>query len=185
MFAVTLISFLFQSTLPVWGATAKALVRYLHDVISIHAPRVGSDLRLRDFVWYFRISIHAPRVGSDGFLNSLPMIIDISIHAPRVGSDEGDHKWTSESYFNPRSPCGERPAFSASVSASIAISIHAPRVGSDFDVDDPVQRSCADFNPRSPCGERPDHVIRRDRRIMISIHAPRVGSDGVIWVFLC
>ena len=33
----------FQSTLPVWGATAAAfLALHLH-LISIHAPRVGSD----------------------------------------------------------------------------------------------------------------------------------------------
>ena len=33
----------FQSTLPVWGATALPPARYVYVTISIHAPRVGSD----------------------------------------------------------------------------------------------------------------------------------------------
>ena len=34
----------FQSTLPVWGATAGYMCRGNLEGISIHAPRVGSDL---------------------------------------------------------------------------------------------------------------------------------------------
>ena len=79
-------------------------------LISIHAPRVGSDyLALRERL-SASISIHAPRVGSDtfvlcigkyrdGFQSTLPVWGatirffvrpddgKISIHAPRVGSD--------------------------------------------------------------------------------------------------
>ena len=79
-------------------------------LISIHAPRVGSDyLALRERL-SASISIHAPRVGSDtfvlcigkyrdGFQSTLPVwgattpsgfktrMHSISIHAPRVGSD--------------------------------------------------------------------------------------------------
>ena len=40
IFALTLV---FQSTLPVWGATVKIRAGGLNSVISIHAPRVGSD----------------------------------------------------------------------------------------------------------------------------------------------
>ena len=36
------------------------------------------------------ISIHAPRVGSDLGGNRVPVNISISIHAPRVGSDSKD-----------------------------------------------------------------------------------------------
>ena len=59
-------SSLFQSTLPVWGATLvdEGLVGLLE--ISIHAPRVGSDVRgLAPDDLELLISIHAPRVGSD------------------------------------------------------------------------------------------------------------------------
>ena len=57
--------------------------------ISIHAPRVGSDLRGSTGPGADGgISIHAPRVGSDatgGWHPPGPWLI--SIHAPRVGSD--------------------------------------------------------------------------------------------------
>ena len=33
----------FQSTLPVWGATSSRMQAIGYDLISIHAPRVGSD----------------------------------------------------------------------------------------------------------------------------------------------
>ena len=78
--------------------------------ISIHAPRVGSDLWV-DFLLYWGtwISIHAPRVGSDGAHLDRAEIVDISIHAPRVGSDlMGRLTHDPEMNFNPRSPCGER-----------------------------------------------------------------------------
>ena len=79
---------LFQSTLPVWGATPSTSTSAKPQAISIHAPRVGSDSKMG-----FYIAIHS-----------------ISIHAPRVGSDELE-AFTPEAitYFNPRSPCGERP----------------------------------------------------------------------------
>ena len=102
-------------------------------IISIHAPRVGSDdcgerchhdlagfqstlpvwgatrmLGRRDGLGV--ISIHAPRVGSDvGVVRLSDVAPRISIHAPRVGSDPSSP-----------TPC-----------PFPRISIHAPRVGSD------------------------------------------------------
>ena len=101
----------------------------------------------------------------------------ISIHAPRVGSDS---EWfaaaSCKKYFNPRSPCGERPEGYG-------------RGG----------QQAGDFNPRSPCGERPAEddgavsgeifqstlpvwgaTVGKCQMVLhftISIHAPRVGSD--------
>ena len=100
----------FQSTLPVWGATARSIGRALAAAISIHAPRVGSDAVHRCIRCQHDISIHAPRVGSDSSsVNVIPPFLLISIHAPRVGSDRSD------------------------VLGVVLedISIHAPRVGSD------------------------------------------------------
>jgi hypothetical protein len=57
---------IFQSTLPVWGATRLSGYNLFFILISIHAPRVGSD------------------------------------SPPNAGN-------TGAKYFNPRSPCGERP----------------------------------------------------------------------------
>ena len=86
---------LFQSTLPGWGATAPepqqigdeqyfnprspdgerlqvALQVRAVRVISIHAPRMGSDLVARSaFVKFPVISIHAPRMGSDVVIASI------------------------------------------------------------------------------------------------------------------
>ena len=78
-------------------------------------------------------------------------------------------------YFNPRSPCGERPfkndltrsknGFQSTLpmrGATIIkypffklyfISIHAPHAGSDAPAWNPVILD-TNFNPRSPCGER-------------------------------
>ena len=48
-----------------WGATTTTEI-YTHvDIISIHAPRVGSDLVGVHPANPAEISIHAPRVGSD------------------------------------------------------------------------------------------------------------------------
>ena len=102
----------FQSTLPVWGATGLAAENGVILDISIHAPRVGSDVRLVHQKEEDKISIHAPRVGSDGKILASYHIIT--------------------SYFNPRSPCGERRLFRPMrIPACRRISIHAPRVGSD------------------------------------------------------
>ena len=37
----------FQSTRPVWGATMNGALDYAADMISIHAPRVGRDRKIR------------------------------------------------------------------------------------------------------------------------------------------
>ena len=166
----------FQSTLPVRGATratrrprngvrisihapragsdARGIFHKGDTLISIHAPRAGSDrhgsLRARNPC----ISIHAPRAGSDArYYDSRPWNL-ISIHAPRAGSDGGgDVRPCFITYFNPRSPCGERPSAQRSPTgkpvfqstlpvrgatinrftsyAFESISIHAPRAGSD------------------------------------------------------
>ena len=58
-------------------------------MISIHAPRMGSDLDWDELFEDNWISIHAPRMGSDDFgLSQYARYWDISIHAPRMGSDE-------------------------------------------------------------------------------------------------
>ena len=80
---------IFQSTLPVWAATDNCKRLFYWNAISIHAARVGSDL-LSLFIIYLliKISIHAARVGSDAALQAWGRVcFSISIHAARVGSD--------------------------------------------------------------------------------------------------
>ena len=103
---------LFQSTLPVWGATRGSAGAALRP--TDFNPRFPSGERRghhQDHPRDLWISIHAPRVGSDLGGPGGRGICPISIHAPRVGSDRKDHTRT-------RGPA--------------QISIHAPRVGSDF-----------------------------------------------------
>ena len=59
-----------------------------NSTISIHAPRMGSDVRvIARMPFGDPISIHAPRMGSDRLPHGHGLRIDISIHAPRMGSD--------------------------------------------------------------------------------------------------
>ena len=147
------------------------------DLISIHAPRTGSDHGNRRACARRFISIHAPRTGSDAVGREPRKTETISIHAPRTGSDVfADAHGRITAHFNPRSPHGERHGvlgyspiafeFQSTLSArgatggiqhfvpAIAISIHAPRTGSDA-LYFPRIAFARYFNPRSPHGERP------------------------------
>ena len=170
---------LFQSTLPVRGATGDS--RRKAGGLSHFNPRSPCGER--------------PVI----VLRNCERIV-ISIHAPRAGSDGLQYYYyTLYIHFNPRSPCGERhlqllprppksrkfqstlPVRGATVDGQYYtidqdISIHAPRAGSDaerltraresdkFQSTLPVRGATAikhnrfllypDFNPRSPCGER-------------------------------
>ena len=161
---------------------------------------MGSDcwnplrLRIRD------ISIHAPRVGSDLGQAAILGGNIISIHAPRVGSDFASlSKRCAPENFNPRSPCGERLEFpSWLIRPPLDFNPRSPC--GERPVEARQVSLTYDFNPRSPCGERldPPHCARHAVRFQstlpvwgatrlglhlrllvrrISIHAPRVGSD--------
>ena len=101
---------LFQSTLPVGGATEyESRARAIFD-ISIHAPRGGSDLfcfRKNLTVSIFQSTL--PVGGATGDRDYKSFGKEISIHAPRGGSDFGGRSDTAKK----------------------VISIHAPRGGSD------------------------------------------------------
>ena len=56
-------------------------------IISIHAPREGSDPDPPEKLCNLTISIHAPREGSDESIGETLGQLRISIHAPREGSD--------------------------------------------------------------------------------------------------
>ncbi len=170
---------LFQSTLPVWGATRldKIYPVVLH--ISIHAPRVGSDpSNSGSTAEPLSFQSTLPVWGATPVCSHLPCRTGISIHAPRVGSDPPTVRpWPLLCHdFNPRSPCGERRPIDGCPG----------RTGRNFNPRSPCgerqqyfHRSTRfpHFNPRSPCGERRRHNGRSRHDPLISIHAPRVGSD--------
>ena len=62
-------------------------MRFTAILISIHAPRTGSDVDHTPEINQKLISIHAPRTGSDVNLFQHQRNLVISIHAPRTGSD--------------------------------------------------------------------------------------------------
>ena len=117
-----------------WGATGQFGRFGGKLTISIHAPRVGSDLLvtfLRFLVIRFQSTLPVWGATWVNLVNSCAH--SISIHAPRVGSDlwqiikigtgrlfqstlpvwGATSLWHGRQYgvpdFNPRSPCGERP----------------------------------------------------------------------------
>ena len=155
---------LFQSTLPLRGATRVGRTWPC-------SPRFQSTLPLRGATPYqarsgYRgsyfnprsISIHAPLAGSDRLRTMIQRGLQISIHAPLAGSDPCRLTgYQSQSYFNPRSPCGERLFLLVGLECEIGISIHAPLAGSDQNRRQAYVQP-DDFNPRSPCGERPAAV---------------------------
>ena len=136
--------YVFQSTLPVWGATLRrADVSGPDGKISIHAPRVGSDACRPRSTW-------RPCI----FQSTLPVW---GATVPFMMAS------VMPSYFNPRSPCGER-RLTDSVWAW-----HRDRFQSTLPVWGATmwrpwpQTPAGDFNPRSPCGERhgrPSHTGR-------------------------
>ena len=103
---------IFQSTLPAWGATYDIYSVTSLDDISIHAPRMGSDIfAITTMRTKTRFQSTLPAWGATSCTDFERSDIDISIHAPRMGSDlSWNTVLLSASYFNPRSPHGERLA---------------------------------------------------------------------------
>ena len=92
------------------GVTLAAPTYAVHEVISTHTPRAGSDIDINFIICKQRISTHTPRAGSDlvnlgcytvgfRFQPTLPVRgvtaddaiqwddYSISTHTPRAGSD--------------------------------------------------------------------------------------------------
>ena len=104
----------FQSTLPVRGATMTRQTPPMQNTLfQSTLPVRGATLPQRAPLRHMGISIHAPRAGSDS-----STISSMSVR----------------SYFNPRSPCGERRFADGTFEFWRTISIHAPRAGSDASV---------------------------------------------------
>ena len=169
----------FQSTLPARGATRDTCGERCDSIISIHAPRTGSDIvSLRDSSLGKVISIHAPRTGSDScfpicwncfrtFQSTLP--------ARGATIREGHHRRApclfqstlpargatvlllrmnpARNDFNPRSPHGERLQAGSSLPTWQYFNPRSPH-GERRAYRRLVRRCRTYFNPRSPHGER-------------------------------
>ena len=148
-------------------------------LISIHAPRTGSDSSWGSIcaaTGHFNPrSPHGERPTPKGgrqiflaFQSTLPargatviatafaFAPNISIHAPRTGSDMRRPAWrTCQSYFNPRSPHGERRETYTR------------------------RKSRLYFNPRSPHGERAPLQIRNAAAKIFQSTLPARGATGI------
>ena len=79
----------FLSTLPARGATLDSIKRYAKIIISIHAPREGSDAALPVKPIASRVFLSTlPARGATSGVVALASRRVISIHAPREGSDK-------------------------------------------------------------------------------------------------
>ena len=152
----------------------------MHDLISIHAPRAGSDygsgsrsctgktfqstLPVRGAT----IALFEFLTGSGIFQSTLPVRGATNSAMPDEAGKED---------FNPRSPCGERPAWAVDQPLHCRFQSTLPVRGATCRK---VLSSLPQihFNPRSPCGERLQVVYSNGKDTAISIHAPRAGSDG-------
>ena len=118
------------------------------------SPCGERPLSTMSILWDTRISIHAPRVGSDVRSFRVDSCNGISIHAPRVGSDPDESNlFRFQGDFNPRSPCGERPICSSVIPRFTRYFNPRSPCGERLTVGSAFHPG-TDFNPRSPCGER-------------------------------
>ena len=195
----------FQSTLPARGATPQLNRHALEEMISIHAPRTGSDcnLHLRHaLILAFQSTLPA-RGATQSRRRKLSTSLFQSTLPARGATARRSAARAGWRYFNPRSPHGERqelqrfvepllqfqstlPARGATSAVvrgviAVAISIHAPRTGSDgWRRGLPRWGRWISIHAPRTGSDRDYH--RRRAIYHISIHAPRTGSDGNIGV---
>ena len=153
--ATLLAHVIFQSTLPLRGATFRGHLRARHVRFSIHAPLAGSDTAPPSSTTRARIfNPRSPCGERPSAADGAADLVLFSIHAPLAGSDAIISPLISMSkVFNPRSPCGERPIYA---SAS------------------PV---CRYFQSTLPLRGATVHPCITCYIVPFSIHAPLAGSD--------
>ena len=130
--AFPLVATVFQSTLPVWGATSHLVCNCTILGISIHAPRVGSD-PASVTCWYPAENFNPRSPCGERHSSAFHVILSAN--------------------FNPRSPCGERrgkvgfPKFKSKFQSTLPVWGATGKITR-------VRPDALNFNPRSPCGER-------------------------------
>ena len=172
-------SWAFQSTRPVRGATCMFVVRcscmkHFNPRAPCGARPPGTRTRERNDM----ISIHAPRAGCDS-RPALPggVVRAISIHAPRAGRDRSSSPRRARRInFNPRAPCGAQHYYHTAIISDKQFQSTRPVRGATWRWISSRPTTCY-FNPRAPCGARPVHTYLAPYIPAISIHAPRAGRD--------
>ena len=137
------------------GATPSFLLYHTFYTISIHTPHAGSDPCFFLPVPQWHISIHTPHAGSDLHFLSAPQ---------------------HPAYFNPHSPCGERPRLFLIVPVLFQFQSTLPMRGATV-YSDTTHRSSIEFQSTLPMRGATSKAIQRQWKSQISIHTPHAGSD--------
>ena len=169
---------LFQSTLPGWGATISQALVDARQRISIHAPRMGSDLpSMVGEPCPVRFQSTLPGWGATFSHDIINTPYQFQSTLPGWGATTTSLRGRiGRQNFNPRSPDGERLGHSKLCTLAILFQSTLPGWGATRPTAT-SRRHRPNFNPRSPDGERLARHGRPHRPIVISIHAPRMGSD--------
>ncbi len=151
---------MFQSTLPVWGATDDRGACHTRICFNSRSPCGERHPGLQMMVERIMFQSTLPVWGATEKMRQTALYLSVSIHAPRVGSDTRPIPISDRlSSFNPRSPCGERRSALQNPTLTLV----------EFQSTLPVWGAtgcrtrlqwCRCFNPRSPCGERRAVVIK-------------------------
>ena len=191
---------LFQSTLPMRGATSRLGTSSRLWRISIHTPHAGSDSRsIGGESMKLKFQSTLPMRGAtvlyltaavvEKFQSTLPMrgatcytvqhygpSGDISIHTPHAGSDSQKSLYFSApQYFNPHSPCGERQLRDIFFQKLFKFQSTLPMRGATVFEKSSINGSDISIHtPHAGSDRMPlPHICCR----CISIHTPHAGSD--------
>ena len=153
--SIVRVDVLFQPTLPARGATILRSIVTPASIFQPTLPARGATPSTRQLLTHSLFQPTLPARGATRRCRSLP----------RGGR-----------HFNPRSPHGERQAYSFKYPA-MAISTHAPRTGSD-QMPRTISSPAAVFQPTLPARGATLHTGGIVVHYRISTHAPRTGSDS-------
>ncbi len=146
----------FQSTLPVRGATIQQFPANAARKFQSTLPVRGATItRFQNISNPIKFQSTLPVRGATKSIMEIATLASISIHAPRAGSDPRAAK--------------KRP-LRGRFQSTLPVRGATAAAGWNCAVE-------ADFNPRSPCGERRTTGEEAVIPMLISIHAPRAGSD--------
>ena len=124
------------------------------------------------------ISIHAPLAGRDGRARRSRRLTLISIHAPLAGRDPCLRAATRarRSDFNPRAPCGARPAAPSLPATTLAFQSTRPLRGAT-NITRNTKVLLSLFQSTRPLRGATCSLSHASQALVISIHAPLAGRD--------
>ena len=161
-----------------WGATRYETSR--HTESKCFNSRTPCGVRLRPRLrgaGVGDVSIHAPRVGCDLRAHILPRLgKGFNSRTPCGVRPPSSSRPSSTRSFQFTHPVWGATKLNDRHHDDTTVSIHAPRVGCDKLAPCPrLAQPC--FNSRTPCGVRRLTELDPDIKVTVSIHAPRVGCD--------